>query len=50
MLIAHNYHNDNIQVYSVTFMTHVIALKAEKSSQGTVEPITPAHDVNCSHI
>ena len=42
MLIAHNDHNNTIQVYSVTVMTHVIALEARQSSQGTFEPITPA--------
>ena len=30
-----------IQVYSVNVMTHVIALEAGQSSQGTFEPITP---------
>ena len=29
------------QVYSVTIMTHVKALQAGHSSQGTSEPITP---------
>ena len=42
MLIPHNGHTDNIQVYSVTVMTHVKALQAGHSSQGTSEPITPA--------
>ena len=30
-----------IQIYSVNVMTHVIALKGEQSSQGTLEPISP---------
>ena len=42
MLIFHKGHNNNIQVYSVTVMTHVKALQAGQSSQGTFEPITPA--------
>ena len=42
MLISHKSHTDNIQVYSVTVMTHVKALQAGHSSQGTSEPITPA--------
>ena len=42
MLIAHKDHNNTIQVYSVTVMTHVKALQAGQSSQGTSEPITPA--------
>ena len=41
MLIPHNGHTDTIQVYSVTVMTHVKALQAGHSSQGTSEPITP---------
>ena len=41
MLISHKSHTDNIQVYSVTVMTHVKALQAGHSSQGTSEPITP---------
>ena len=41
MLISHKGHTDNIQVYSVTVMTHVKALQAGHSSQGTSEPITP---------
>ena len=42
MLIAHDEdHNNTIQVYSVTVMTHVIALEAGQSSLGTFEPITP---------
>ena len=40
MLISHNGHTDSIQVYSVTVMTHVKALQAGHSSQGTSEPIT----------
>ena len=42
MLIPHKGHTDTIQVYSVTVMTHVKALQAGHSSQGTSEPITPA--------
>ena len=42
MLISHRGHTDTIQVYSVTVMTHVKALQAGHSSQGTSEPITPA--------
>ena len=34
--------SETIQVYSVTVMTHVKALQAGNSSQGTSEPITPA--------
>ena len=41
MLIPHKGHTDTIQVYSVTVMTHVKALQAGHSSQGTYEPITP---------
>ena len=41
MLIPHRGHTDTIQVYSVTVMTHVKALQAGHSSQGTSEPITP---------
>ena len=44
MLIFHKGHTDTIQVYSVTVMTHVKALQAGHSSQGTSEPITPASD------
>ena len=43
MLICHKGHTDTIQVYSVTVMTHVKALQARHSSQGTSEPITPGH-------
>ena len=43
MLIPHKGHTDTIQVYSVTVMTHVKALQAGHSSQGTSEPITPAN-------
>ena len=39
MLIFHKGHTDTIQVYSVTVMTHVKALQAGHSSQGTSEPI-----------
>ena len=42
MLISHKGHTDTIQVYYVTVMTHVKALQAGHSSQGTSEPITPA--------
>ena len=54
-------HNNIIHVYSVTVMTHVKALEAGQSSQGTSQPITPvqgrygpvrgggAHIVLCSH-
>ena len=45
MLIPHKGHTDTIQVYSVTVMTHVKALQAGHSSQGTSEPITPGFDV-----
>ena len=41
MLIPHKGHTDTIQVYSVTVMTHVKAVQAEHSIQGTSEPITP---------
>ena len=41
MLIPHKGHTDTIQVYSVAVMTHVKALQAGHSSQGTSEPITP---------
>ena len=41
MLIFHKGPTDNIQVYSVTVMTHAKALQAGNSSQGTSEPITP---------
>ena len=41
MLISHKGHNNTIQVYSVTVMTHVKAVQAGQSSQGTAEPITP---------
>ena len=41
MLISHKRHTDTIQVYSMTVMTHVKALQAGHSSQGTFEPITP---------
>ena len=48
MLIPHKDHTDTIQVYSVTVMTHVKALQAGHSSQGTSEPITPARDTMCT--
>ena len=41
MLIFHKGHTDTIQVYSVTVLTHVKALQAGHSSQGTSEHITP---------
>ena len=41
MLIFHKGHNNTIQVYSVTVMTHIKALQAGQSSQGTSEPSTP---------
>ena len=43
MLISHKGHNryNTIHAYYVTVMTHVIALEAGQSSQGTSEPITP---------
>ena len=41
MLMFHKGHTDTIQVYSVTVMSHVKALQAGYSSQGTSEPITP---------
>ena len=41
MLVPHKGHTDTTQVYSVTVMTHVKALQAGHSSQGTSEPITP---------
>ena len=42
MYISHNRgHNNTIRDYSVTVMTHVIALAAGQSIQGTSEPITP---------
>ena len=44
MLISGKGHTDTIQVYSVTVMTHVKALQAGHSSQGTSEPITPGRD------
>ena len=46
MLIYHKGHTDTIHVYSVTVMTHVKALQAGHSSQGTSEPITPGLSVN----
>ena len=52
MLICHKGHTDTIQVYSVTVMTHVKALQAGHSGQGTSEPITPACRSSpvCPHI
>ena len=49
MLIPHKGHTDTIQVYSVTVMTHVKALQAGHSSQGTSEPITPAQAHNSGY-
>ena len=46
MLIPHKGQTDTIQVYSVTVMTHVKALQAGHSSQGTSEPITPGTEIN----
>ena len=42
MQISHKDHNNTIQVYSVTVMTHVKALEAGQSSQGISEPFSPA--------
>ena len=50
MLISHRGHTDTIQVYSVTVMTHVKALQAGHSSQGTPEPITPALKPDSCHL
>ena len=50
MLIPHKGHTDTIQVYSVTVMTHVKALQAGHSSQGTSEPITPDEDNTCHGV
>ena len=47
MLISHKDHNNAKQVYSVTVMTHVKALEAGQSSQGTSELITPVWGVTC---
>ena len=41
MLIPHKGHTDTIQVYSVTVMTHVKALLAGHSSQGTSDMFDP---------
>ena len=49
MLIPHKGHTDTIQVYSVTVMTHVKALQAGHSSQGTSEPITPVYPSLLQH-
>ena len=46
MLIFHKGHNNTIQVYSVTVMTHVKAFQAGQSSQGTSEPITPVSQLS----
>ena len=48
MLISHKGHNNTIQVYSVTVMSHVIALQDGQSSQGTSEHITPVIREHCS--
>ena len=45
MLIAHRDHTNTVQVYSVTVVTHAIALEGGRSSQGTSEPITPGFSV-----
>ena len=50
MLIPHKGHTDTIQVYSVTVMTHVKALQAGHSSQGTSEPIIPVVTNICVSI
>ena len=50
MLIPHKGHTDTIQVYSVTVMTHVKALQAGHSSQGTSEPITPEREITETKI
>ena len=50
MLIFHKGHTDTTQVYSVTVMTHVKALQAGHSSQGTSEPITPAYSPDMNPI
>ena len=51
MLIFHKGHTGTIHVYSVTVMTHVKALQAGHSSQGTSEPITPVIKIehNCTY-
>ena len=41
MLIVHKEHINTIHVYIVIIMTHVIALEARQSSQGSFEPIIP---------
>ena len=43
-------HNNIIHVYSVTVMTHVKALEAGQSSQGTSQPITPVSFVYFSYM
>ena len=48
MLICQKGPTDTIQVYSVTVMTHVKALQAGHSSQGTSESITPAITAICT--
>ena len=40
LLITHKDNNNTIKVYSVTVMTHVIALEDGQSSQGAHTPIT----------
>ena len=41
MLIVHKDHTSTIHVYIAIVMTHVIALEAWQSSQGSFEHITP---------
>ena len=43
MSIAHKELKNTKQVYAMTVMTHVIALEARQSSQGTFKPITPEY-------
>ena len=50
MLIFHKGHTDTIQIYSVTVMTHVKALQAGHSSQGTPEPITTGLHVSHPNV
>ena len=50
MLICHKGNTETIQVYSVTVMTHVKALQAGHSNQGTSEPITLAATNSWQHI
>ena len=46
--IAHRDHKNTIRMYFVTVETHVIAMKAGQSSQGTFELITPVISMNMS--